>query len=140
MSLLRSLASTVEEAKPVATGVATVDAGVETGPPRHLASGVLYGIPDEPDQVPDHFYQDIGFNYGRGGGSQLPNTVGFARSLDDYKVGDVYSVLSRSTYNPCVGPIRFRSKQLPHDAQAWWRLYLSPSRAVGCRRRAALRL
>ncbi|KAH7166551.1 glycoside hydrolase superfamily [Dactylonectria macrodidyma] len=85
MSLLRSLPSTVEEAKPAATGVATVNLSVETGPPQHLASGILYGIPDQPDQIPDHFYRDIGFQYGRGGGSQLPNTVGFARSGEDYK-------------------------------------------------------
>ncbi|KAF7553907.1 hypothetical protein G7Z17_g3295 [Cylindrodendrum hubeiense] len=85
MSLLRDLPTAVEEAKPVANGVATVDLSVETGPPRHLASGILYGIPDQPDQIPDHFYEDIGFNYGRGGGSQLPNTVGFARSAEDYK-------------------------------------------------------
>ncbi|KAF4978136.1 hypothetical protein FZEAL_5434 [Fusarium zealandicum] len=85
MSLLRSLPSAAEETKPVATGVATVDLKAETGPPRQLASGVLYGIPDQPNQIPDHFYKDIGFNYGRGGGSQLPNTVGYAKSVQDYE-------------------------------------------------------
>ena len=90
MSLLRSLPSAAEDTKPAATGIATVDVGVITGPPEHLASGILYGIPDQPDQIPDNFYKDIGFNYGRGGGSQLPNTVGFVRGIQDYRVSYVF--------------------------------------------------
>ncbi|KAJ4245555.1 hypothetical protein NW762_014064 [Fusarium torreyae] len=85
LSLLRSLPSTAEKPKPTATGVATVDLNVQTGPPRHLASGILYGIPDKPNQIPDQFYKEIGFNYGRGGGSQLPNTKGYAVNIEDYK-------------------------------------------------------
>ncbi|KAF4336739.1 hypothetical protein FBEOM_9369 [Fusarium beomiforme] len=85
MSMLKSLPTEVDKVKQPAVGVATVDLTVQTGPPRHLASGILYGIPDKPDQIPDHFYKDIGFNYGRGGGSQLPGTKGYAVSLEDYK-------------------------------------------------------
>lgn len=86
MSMLKSLPSEVDKVKEPVVGVATVDVGVQTGPPRHLASGILYGIPDKPDQIPDHFYKAIGFNYGRGGGSQLPGTKGYAVSLADYEV------------------------------------------------------
>ncbi|RFN54063.1 glycoside hydrolase family 39 protein [Fusarium flagelliforme] len=85
MSMLRGLPDEQAKAKGPAVGVATVDMSITTGPPKHLASGILYGIPDKPDQIPDHFYKDIGFNYGRGGGSQLPNTKGYAVSFEDYK-------------------------------------------------------
>lgn len=40
--------------------VAVVDLAVNRGEPQHYASGVIYGIPDTPDQIPDHFYTDIG--------------------------------------------------------------------------------
>jgi hypothetical protein len=86
ISMLKSLPSEVDKVKEPVVGVATVDVTLQTGPPRHLASGILYGIPDRPDQIPDHFYKDLGFNYGRGGGSQLPGTKGYAVSLEDYKV------------------------------------------------------
>lgn len=52
-------------------GTATIDLARPIGTPQHLAAGFLYGIPDTPDQIPDHFYTDMGFNYGRAGGSQL---------------------------------------------------------------------
>lgn len=42
-----------------------------TGAPQHLASGLLYGVPDTQNQVPDHWYMDIGFNYLRAGGAQV---------------------------------------------------------------------
>jgi hypothetical protein len=45
--------------------------GNNTGSPEHLASGFIYGIPDTQDQIPDHFYTDIGFNYARAGGAQV---------------------------------------------------------------------
>ncbi|KAG5811512.1 hypothetical protein H9Q74_005021 [Fusarium xylarioides] len=85
MSMLKSLPSEVDKVKDPVVGVATVDVAVQTGPPRHLASGIFYGTPDRPDQIPDNFYKDIGFNYGRGGGSQLSGTKGNAVDLDDYK-------------------------------------------------------
>lgn len=53
-------------------GTATVNLAVPQGTPSHLASGFIYGIPDTPDQIPDHFYTDMGFRYTRAGGSQLP--------------------------------------------------------------------
>ncbi|KAF5710724.1 hypothetical protein FMUND_9368 [Fusarium mundagurra] len=97
MSMLKSLPSEVDKVKDPVVGVATVDVSNKTGPPRHLASGILYGIPDRPDQIPDHFYKDIGFNYGRGGGSQLSGTKGYAISLEDYEVYDIRECLYITT-------------------------------------------
>jgi hypothetical protein len=68
-------------------GTAVVNLANDTGTPSHLASGFIYGIPDTPDQIPDHFYTDIGFNYGRGGGAQVAAPGrGWIWGLDEYKV------------------------------------------------------
>jgi hypothetical protein len=50
---------------------ANVNLKTNLGTPKHVASGFIYGIPDTPNQIPDHFYTDIGFNYARAGGAQL---------------------------------------------------------------------
>ncbi|EAU37846.1 predicted protein [Aspergillus terreus NIH2624] len=50
---------------------ATVDAAVSLGTPAHLASGWIYGIPDAQGQIPDRFYTESGYRYGRAGGAQL---------------------------------------------------------------------
>jgi hypothetical protein len=57
----------------LAQDTATVNLHESTGPVRHLASGLLYGVPDTPNQIPSHFYTDIGFNYLRAGGAQVPS-------------------------------------------------------------------
>ncbi|KAH7007690.1 glycoside hydrolase family 39 protein [Ilyonectria destructans] len=59
-------------AKRAVLGTATVNLAIPQGTPSHYASGFIYGIPDTPNQIPDHFYTDIGFRYTRAGGSQLP--------------------------------------------------------------------
>lgn len=51
--------------------VTTVDLSTNLGTPLHLASGFIYGIPDTPNQIPDHFYTEMGFNYARAGGAQV---------------------------------------------------------------------
>lgn len=51
-------------------GTAVVNLSNNTGDPLHLASGFIYGIPDNQDQIPAHFFTDIGFNYNRAGGAQ----------------------------------------------------------------------
>ncbi|KAM0550273.1 hypothetical protein ACHAPJ_008943 [Fusarium lateritium] len=56
-------------------GTATVNLALPQGTPSHLASGFIYGIPDTPNQIPDHFYTDMGFRYTRAGGSQLPEPI-----------------------------------------------------------------
>ena len=44
------------------SGTSVVNLGNNTGTPQHLASGVLYGIPDTANQIPDHFYTDSGYS------------------------------------------------------------------------------
>lgn len=54
---------------------ATVQADKSTGPAGHIASGWLYGLPNNgteaSSQIPDHFYTDVAFHGTRAGGSQL---------------------------------------------------------------------
>lgn len=69
------------------SGTSVVNLGNNTGTPQHLASGVLYGIPDTANQIPDHFYTDMGFNYARAGGAQIPAPGrGWIWGLTEYKV------------------------------------------------------
>jgi len=44
-----------------------------TGAPQNLVFGALYGLLQNVDQIPSHFSTDIGFNFMRAGGSQLPS-------------------------------------------------------------------
>jgi hypothetical protein len=66
---------------------ANVNFNNNTGSPQHLASGILYGVPDQQGQVPDHWYTDMGFNYLRAGGAQVgaPGR-GWVWGLQEYKV------------------------------------------------------
>lgn len=58
-----------------------------TGTPEHLASGFIYGIPDTPNQIPDPFFTEMGFNYARAGGAQTPAPGrGWIWGLSEYKV------------------------------------------------------
>lgn len=66
---------------------ANVYFGNNTGAPQHLAAGILYGVPDEQGQVEDHWYTDMGFNYLRAGGAQLPAPArGWIWGLTEYEV------------------------------------------------------
>ena len=68
-------------------GTATINAEIPIGTPEHLASGFLYGIPVAQNQVPDHFYTEMGFAYGRaGGGSQPEPARGWAYGADEFTV------------------------------------------------------
>lgn len=80
------LAGSVLQARQSSSNTATVNLATSKGAPKHLASGFIYGIPDVLNQVPDHFYTDIGYNYGRAGGAQLdaPNR-GWIWGLNEYK-------------------------------------------------------
>lgn len=79
------------------SGTSVVNLGNDTGTPQHLASGFLYGIPDAPDQIPDHFYTNMGFNYARAGGSQLPAPGrGWVWGLTEYKVNSNLHILMKS--------------------------------------------
>ncbi|KAF8864063.1 glycoside hydrolase [Acephala macrosclerotiorum] len=89
-SLLFLALATVVAGSPLVqrdTVTSVVDLSNNTGTPAHLASGFIYGIPDTANQIPDHFYTDIGFNYGRAGGAQVPAPGrGWIWGLSEYKV------------------------------------------------------
>lgn len=77
-------------------GTATVNLAVAQGTPSHLASGFLYGIPDAANQVPSHFYTDMGFNYARAGGSQLPAPArGWVYGTTEFQVRKVVPISSQ---------------------------------------------
>ncbi|KAL2066670.1 hypothetical protein VTL71DRAFT_2742 [Oculimacula yallundae] len=75
-SIALCVSSTPVEIAKRQLGTATVSLAQPSGTPSHLASGFIYGIPDNGSsvstQIPDHFYTDIKFNYCRAGGAQLP--------------------------------------------------------------------
>src|SRR5689334_18966432 len=58
-----------------AVGTATVSLASPSGTPSRLASGFIYGIPDNGTSIstaiPDNFYRDFGFRACRAGGAQL---------------------------------------------------------------------
>ena len=90
-NLLAFLLAAVAAANPLASrqvlGTSTVNLGNNTGTPAHLASGFIYGIPDTQNQIPDQFYTDMGFNYARAGGAQVPAPGrGWIWGLTEYKV------------------------------------------------------
>ena len=79
-------ASTLPQKRQI-SGTAYVDLSTDTGTPKNLASGFIYGIPDTQDQVPDKFYTGIGFDYGRAGGAQVPAPGrGWIWGLTEYEV------------------------------------------------------
>lgn len=93
------------------SNTAVVDLSVKRGTPQHLASGFIYGIPDtNVNQIPDIFYQDVGFNYARVGGAQL-SCGGWIYGLDAYKCR------LQSTYNNYLTSRKYGAKVilLPHD-------------------------
>ncbi|KAK4031410.1 glycoside hydrolase family 39 protein [Parachaetomium inaequale] len=78
----------VLEAQQAVGQTANVDVSVTRGKPDHLASGWIYGIPDNfPNQIPRSWYTDVGFRWGKGGGAQLGavGQRGWVVSLNDYK-------------------------------------------------------
>jgi len=67
----------------------TVNLGNNTGTPQHLASGTLYGLPNHVNQIPTHFFTDIGWNYERAGGAQIPAPGrGWIWGVEEYKVSE----------------------------------------------------
>lgn len=73
----------------------TVDLSANRGPPPHHGAAFIYGIPDTPNQIPDSFYTDMGFNYARAGGAQL-EAGGWLQGPDEYAVR---FESTRSNYN-----------------------------------------
>lgn len=66
------------------TTTAIVNFGNNTGAPKHLASGTLYGLPDVAGQIPSSFFTDMGWNYERAGGAQSTGK-GWIGGLAEYK-------------------------------------------------------
>lgn len=77
-------------------GVATVNISDAIGAAKKLASGFIYGFPDNGTEVdfsiPEHFVRDINFHSTRAGGAQIP-ARGWVASLEDY-AGRFNSTLS----------------------------------------------
>lgn len=65
-------------------GPAIVDFSQNTGAPKHLASGILYGLPDDQNQIPRELLEGFGFNYCRAAGAQVGN--GWSVSRDAFQV------------------------------------------------------
>lgn len=97
--LLLAACATANPLNKRVSGTSTVNLGNNTGAIKHLASGMIYGIPDTPNQVPDHFYTDIGFNYARAGGAQVgaPGR-GWIWGLTEYKVCTIAPTRRFSAY------------------------------------------
>jgi hypothetical protein len=86
--LLCSLAVSAQPLEGRADSVtANVNFSNNTGTPKHLASGILYGVPDQQNQIPSSFYTGMGFNYLRAGGAQVgaPGR-GWIWGMNEYKV------------------------------------------------------
>ncbi|KAL3440908.1 glycoside hydrolase superfamily [Aspergillus insuetus] len=78
------LASTVLAAD---SSTASVDLATTRGESSKNASGFIYGMPlsYEPNDIPDHFYTDIGIKWGRAGGAQLDAPCrGWAFGFEEY--------------------------------------------------------
>jgi len=67
-----------------------VNLGNQTGVPHHLASGLLYGLPMTQNQLPTQWLDDIGYNYQRSGGAQIPAPGrGWIWGLTEYQVSSL---------------------------------------------------
>jgi hypothetical protein len=70
-----------------AKGAATVDLSKTVGPAEQVASGWIYGFPDNGIEaqisIPDSFIQDVKFGASRAGGAQLP-ARGWWNGYDEY--------------------------------------------------------
>lgn len=95
---------------------ATVDVATLRGKPQHLASGFIYGIPDDgfpgmnPNQIPNHFYKEMGFRYGRAGGAQMTQ----GGWVDGYEAYQARFNSTMQNYRKCR-QFGARLQILPHD-------------------------
>lgn len=95
---------------------ATANLAALRGTPQHLASGFIYGIPNDgfpgmtANQIPDSFYEDIGFRYGRAGGAQMTEG-GWVDGLQAYNARFSSTL---QNYRKCR-QFGARFQILPHD-------------------------
>ncbi|TLD23120.1 hypothetical protein PspLS_07623 [Pyricularia sp. CBS 133598] len=110
---------------------AIIDVDVRRGAACQLASGIIYGIPETPGQIPDHFYTDIKLKYFRAGGAQLLD-VGrrgwqasdyagrFANTLDNFRVarkcGGEFQVLHHDLWGADTATVQ---SNWPGDDDNW---------------------
>ena len=97
------------------SNTAVIDLGGNNGPPKHLASGFIYGIPDvgfgqSPTQIPDYLYTQMGFNYARAGGAQTTQG-GWIDGISAYKARFASTLQNYQTTRKYGG----RFQILPHD-------------------------
>lgn len=127
------------------SGTSTVNLGNNTGSITHRASGFIYGIPDTPDQIPDSFYIDMGFNYARAGGAQVPAPGrGWIWGLTEYKVRSSLNPVSRLIFlclifNICTESICLSSLELQDRTEIRRSVHLPHSRSLGRRRNSELK-
>lgn len=143
-SLGGALAATAAPALKVRDGSsAVVNFNNNTGTPNHLASGILYGVPDQQGQIPDQFYTDMGFNYLRAGGAQLGAPArGWIWGVTEYEVGPVNEVVTDRPEPFRIGPVELqdgegarRSVHLPHSRSIRLRLDAELVHSVSGRQR-----
>jgi hypothetical protein len=98
-TLLLAILSQAEAAnipRASSSGTATVDLTKDAGPTKFLASGWIYGFPDNKTQIdrsiPESFVRDIKFLASRSGGAQIP-AKGWTAGLQEY-TGRFNSTLS----------------------------------------------
>jgi hypothetical protein len=100
-SILLALLSNVHDTgalsiRQSSSGVATVNISANTGPAKQIASGWIYGFPDNGTEVstsiPEHFVRDVKFRATRSGGAQIP-AKGWVAGVQEY-VGRFNSTLS----------------------------------------------
>jgi hypothetical protein len=117
-------------------GTATVNLATPLGTPQHRAAGFLYGIPIAQDQIPDHFYTEMGFNYGRaGGGSEPAPARGWAYGSSEFTVGfDLEFPKMRFLYDYLLEPICFFHFILQDSPEVWCTHAAPHCRSLGSRR------
>lgn len=65
------------------SGTATVTLSKPSDRPEHIASGMIYGIPAKPNQIPSEFYTGMGFRWNLAGAAQS-STTGWMGGVADF--------------------------------------------------------
>jgi hypothetical protein len=73
-----------------------VDFAVTGGTPTYRASGWIYGMTEDASGPPDHFYQDVKFQYMRAGGAQLDSPGGWVSGKYDRRWNSTEAQLNRT--------------------------------------------
>ncbi|WP_026925209.1 ricin-type beta-trefoil lectin domain protein [Glycomyces arizonensis] len=73
-----------------------VDFAVTGGTPTYRASGWIYGMTEDGSGPPDHFYEDVNFQYMRAGGAQLDRPGGWVSGRYDRRWNATEAQLERT--------------------------------------------